>query len=84
MITTFVPNDTPLTSDQYATTVWVVLDANDKEVVGVYPSLQRAVAYITDWIMAGDPPIDIPIIKKINEFTWQFGFWIIQRSNYRL
>ena len=84
MIAIYVPKDTPLTLAEHAIVTFAVLTDDDREVVGCYPSLQRAVEYITDWIMAGDPPITIPVLEKINGVCWKFGIWTIQKTDYRV
>jgi hypothetical protein len=68
------PPEMPLTTEDSGTTVYVVIhDSDDLWIAGVYYSLERACAYIIDWLTAGDLPCNPAEIPEFVDDHWLFN-----------
>lgn len=84
MIALEVPFDHSLTHADNAMECWVV---TDDEVLGVYPNVNRAIAYIKDWLIAGEMDLSGYAVEEMSAIEWVFRLnghvlYTISRSHF--
>lgn len=74
--------NTPLTRDIHGIQVFVVLDSSGSS--GVYFSLERAIAYIMNWLQQGDLPMVYTEPIEITPGYWSFCGYRIEGTYLRI